>query len=80
MIAGRWFITPHAVRRYQQRVERVPYHVALARLIDWSQDASKVRDLDDERELWRGPKPQRRRLVVGRSRAGAPQLLTVWRY
>lgn len=78
-IPGRWFITPHAVRRYQDRVQSVPYEVALAELVRLSLRAHMVRQLHaDGTELWRGPKPLRLRFIVGVSSGGAlPQLLTV---
>lgn len=75
---GAWFITPHAVRRYQQRVERVPYAVALNRLIGESTRAHRVRETRGGNELWRGPKPRRLRFIVGAAGAcGLPQLITV---
>lgn len=63
---GRWFISPHAVRQYQMRVEPwLSYRQALGRLIRHSMDAHHVRQLhDDGTELWRGPRPHRLRFVV----------------
>lgn len=31
--SGKYFVTPHAVHRYQERIEDVPYRVALGRII-----------------------------------------------
>lgn len=73
---GNWFVTPHAVQRYQQRVEPgLTYEQALARLIDLSNTARYVktyeRDPDSPSEkyrngyeLWRGPRPRRLRCWI----------------
>lgn len=76
-MTGRWFITPHAVQRYRQRVRECSYEEALAVLVDWSERAHYVKQRNDGAELWRGPKPLRLRLVVGKREDGAPQLVTV---
>lgn len=80
---GRWFITPHAVRRY---IERCPgarpltYEQALARLIRESEKAHMVKARRNPgEELWRGGKPHRLRFVVARGNGGMPQLVTVLR-
>jgi hypothetical protein len=82
---GRWFITPHAVRRY---IERCPgarlltYEQALEMLIDESERAHRVKIRRNAgEELWRGGKPWRLRYVVRVDvPAGTlPQLLTVLR-
>ncbi len=76
-IAGRWFITPHAVRQYIHRVRPgLLYPYALAELIRLSECARYIKQLN-HLELWRGPKPLRLRLYIGRQRNGAPQLVTV---
>lgn len=73
---GRWFITPHAVERYIERVEPgLTYEQALGRLIDLSNAARHVKtyprqpDSPSEKyrhgyELWRGPRPMRLRCWV----------------
>ena len=80
---GRWFITPHGVRRYIERcpgARRLTYEQALGRLIDESTKAHFVKARRNEgEELWRGGKPHRLRFVVCRANAGLPQLVTVLR-
>lgn len=79
MIAGRWFITPHAVRQYQRRC-RGPdrYEDALALLIGISERAHYVKEAHEGMELWRTGKPDGRlRLIVSRRLQGQPQLVTV---
>lgn len=83
MIAGRWFITPHAVARYRERIAPgLTYEQALAELIRLSLAARRC---GEERSLpgaflWRGPRPLRLRCIVQeRVPVGAlPQLLTVY--
>lgn len=78
MIAGRFFITPHAVRRYIERVRAgLSYEDALARLVTITEGAHRVREIGDGVELWRGPKPERLRLRVSTRGPGLPQVVTV---
>lgn len=80
MIKGRWFITPHAVRRYIERVDRrASYDGALAALAEFSHVAHRVRRLAPDVWLWRGPRPLRLRFCVSEAGPGAPQLITVLR-
>lgn len=72
-------MTPHAVRRYQERVEAVPYELALARLIDEMDRAHLVREIGPGVELWRGGRPRQLRFRVSRRGHGLPQLVTVLR-
>lgn len=81
-IPGRWFVTPHAVLRYTQRAlgaAGLSYEQALAALIKLSVLAHLVRKERDGAELWRGPKPDRLRFIVGPPpKPGAlPVLVTV---
>lgn len=77
-VAGRWFISPHAVRRYQRRVAPgLSYEQALADLVRLSTDAHHVRTLATGLDLWRGPKPQRLRCYVGQGTGALPVLVTV---
>lgn len=78
MIAGRWFITPHAVRQYQRRY-RGPerYEDALAELIRLSNNARYVKKIRGQVELWRVGKPLRMRMIVSSRFSGRPQLVTV---
>ena len=77
-LPGRWFITPHAAKRYIERVRHgVSYEVALGELIRMSEAAHLVRNQASGLELWRGPKPQRLRFLVSNEGAGKPQLVTV---
>lgn len=78
-IPGRWFITPHAVRRYLQRVDgSLSYEQALGQLIHASESARYSREYEPAIELWRGPRPRRLRFIVSRRLPGLPQLLTVY--
>lgn len=78
MISGRWFVTPHAVHRYQERVRRgLTYEQALAELINAAESARFVRDTRDGLQLWRAGKPTRARLIVGPGEGGRMALVTV---
>lgn len=79
MIYGRWFITPHAVARYRERIRRCSYEEARAALVALSECAHLVRVDEEGVEHWRGPRPLRLRLRVARGERGAPQLITVLR-
>jgi hypothetical protein len=78
---GRWFVTPHAVARYRDRVLPYPvsYATALARIIYLSARAHLVRVRPDGIEDWRcGRRDGRIRFRVQPARgAELPQLLTV---
>jgi hypothetical protein len=79
-VVGRWFITPHAVRRYIQRVAPgLTYEQALGELVHLSESARRVKERAPGIWLWRGPKPRRLRFVVSTRGAGElPQLLTLY--
>jgi hypothetical protein len=84
MTAGKWFITPHAVRRYIERVDRsATYERALAELVRFSEVARPIKEIAPGVWLYRGGKPLRLRFRVAvdprRSDGspGKPQLLTV---
>lgn len=78
--AGRWFATPHAVRRFarhalgwlgtdEQELPGALYQRALTEIVRESPAAHFVRRYSqkeglDEADLWRGPKPRRLRYVV----------------
>jgi len=82
VIAGGWFITPHAVQRYRDRVpgaRLLSYERALAALIKTMDQAHYVKTIRDGFELWRGPKPHRLRLRVSRGGSALPQVVTVLR-
>jgi len=68
-VTGRWFVTPHAVNRYIERVDRkLSYDDALAHIIKDSELARFVRQLPDKDgirvELWRGKRPHRVRYTI----------------
>ena len=75
--AGRWFVTPHAVRRYQERVERCSYDTALSALIRHSESAHRVKPWKGA-TLYRSGKPQRLRFIVREGGPDLPVLLTVY--
>lgn len=82
---GRWFVTPHAVRRYIERVDhRVAYRVALGALIHEGTQARFVKVVEytsatgQPVELWRGKKPRRLRFYVTQNPGELrPTLITV---
>ena len=76
---GPFFVTPHAVWRYIERVRPgISYRQALHDLIAQGRGAHRVKQLDSGHELWRGPKPRRLRLLVApASGGGLPQLVTI---
>ena len=80
---GRWFVTPHAVRRYRERVpgaRKLSYEQALGRIIKDSWRAHFVRIERNGMELWRVGKPWRTRYRVAPAEgAGLPVLMTVLR-
>ena len=75
---GRWFITPHAVRRYVERCRPgLSYERALGELVEASEAAKLVREIEPGILLYVGPKPHRWRYRVATGGTGLPQLLTV---
>lgn len=75
---GKWFISPHAVHRYIERLARsLTYEQALDDLVAYSETAHYVKDWKPGVELWKGPKPRRLRFLIGHREDGAPQLITV---
>jgi hypothetical protein len=83
-VAGKWFITPHAVRQYRERVRECSYEEALADLIRLSEAAHFVRQAQGACEMWRGPRKRVNgkrtggvRLFVGPGSGDLPALVTV---
>lgn len=74
---GNIFVTPHAVRRYSERVKESDYEAALAALIDQFRRAHFVKTRPSGVEVWRGPKPLRLRMIVGNGTGRCPALLTI---
>jgi hypothetical protein len=78
--AGSFFVTPHAVERYRERIPgkaRLSYNEALTELIELTSKAHFVGMRGDGSELWRVGRPTRLRFRVGRSAPGLPQIMTV---
>lgn len=76
--AGRWFVTPHAVHRYIERIDpRATYASALAYLIDQSEVARPMREIESGIVEYRGARPRRLRFRVSTRLPGLPQLITV---
>jgi len=77
---GRWFVTPHAVWRYIERIRPgIDYEMARDELIEESLHAHFVRRQGNG-DLWRGRRPLRLRFIVGwtdEAVGGLPPLLTV---
>lgn len=77
---GNYFVTPHAVERYRERIpgkRRLSYEEALGELINLLAKAHFVRAEADGTELWRVGRPNRLRFKVSRESHGLPQVLTV---
>ena len=76
---GKFFITPHAVRRFMERgyLRGATYEAALAEMIKLADRAHYVKPLRDGVELWRTGAPGRWRLRIGRGNSGLPQVLTI---
>jgi hypothetical protein len=77
---GSWFITPHAVARYREKIDsRASYAAALARLVEMSTAAHRVSVQADGVEVWRvGKRHGRLRFKVHSAHGDElPQLLTV---
>jgi hypothetical protein len=76
-VSGRFFVTPHAVARYQERVHRgISYERALGEILEAAERAHYVKDYNGG-QYWRGPKPMRLRLLVNNAIEGLPQIVTV---
>lgn len=75
-IEGPWFVTPHAVRRYQERRgPEMTYERARARLILESSAARFVRVDTTGAQIWRSPTGLE--MVVGAGTGDRPALMTV---
>lgn len=75
---GKWFITPHAVRRYVERCRPgLFYELALGELVAASETAKLRREVEPGVLEYVGPKPHRWRYRVATGGQGLPQLLTV---
>jgi len=92
MIAGRWYVTEHALRRYVERTRQVTEDRARQILADERARSAMLGELIPQTEgahlvatavrrdgckLWRGPKPRRLRFVVGPGEGHAEALVTV---
>ena len=77
--AGRWFITPHAVRAYRERIDRrADYKGALTALINISEIAHRVKP-KGEAVLYRTSRAHGKiNCLVAEGGPGLPQLLTVY--
>lgn len=74
---GCWFITPHAVARYRERVRpNCSYEDALEDLIHESEHAHLI-GYSGPLQQWRGARPRRLRFRVATGGDGKPQLVTV---
>ena len=80
---GRWFISPHAVRRFISRAYNgATFEEALEKLIELSETARLIRENHTPGvDLYRTPSLPggrgRIRLLVSRRLPGAPQLITI---
>ena len=81
MIDGPFFITPHAIERYQQRVDvSCNPKEAFEALLRISRAARFAKELPPRNgvkcEQWRGPRPDRIRLIVVQDARG-PAIVSV---
>lgn len=77
-MTGPWFITPHAVHRYIERIRPgLGYEQALRELIEQSDKAHAVKEIEPGLWLYRGTKPRRLRFRVSTRGERSPQLVTV---
>lgn len=79
---GRFYVSPHALDRYVERVRpRLPRAAALRELVAISSAAEKLRTFEDGDELWRGPNtgpaPRLLFLVAPQSEGRLPVIRTV---
>ena len=80
MIDGDVFITPHAVRRYQLRTRlgrSMSFEEARLHLIEQFAKAHAVKSTPHGAVLFRGPKPERLRMLIGQGEGNLPALITV---
>jgi hypothetical protein len=80
MIEGNFFVTPHAVNRYRDRARagwRMTFEQAREHLIKQMQLAHPVKKTKWGAILFRGPKPERLRLIVGPGTGDRCSLVTV---
>jgi hypothetical protein len=81
MIEGDVFITPHAVRQYQTRTRAgrgMQFEAARAHLVEQVAKARAIKPTGrGGAVLFRGPKPERLRLVIGPGEGDKPALVTV---
>ncbi len=83
-LVGNWYITPHAIRAYIDKVDRnATWDEAKEVLQKWSMTATYVKEEYPGISLYRSPKHKtfggkwRWRLIVSRRKPGLPQLTTV---
>lgn len=77
---GGFFVTPHAVARYRERVHRgISYEKALGEIIEASSTAHRVKEYKGGAEYWRCSRSYGRlRLLVSPSvGAELPQIMTI---
>lgn len=70
-----WVITDHAIERYRQRVQRVPYEEAIGAIQRELLGSHFVKQCEGY-ELWRSPKPRRLRIRVRRNE-GRLEVMTI---
>lgn len=77
--AGRFFLTPHAVRRYMERLAApgLTYEQALGALLREIEGAHRVRDGRAGCAIWRTGRPGRLRLIVDETQHPLPAVVTI---
>jgi hypothetical protein len=77
-VAGKFWVTPHAVHRYIERVHRgIDYDRALSEIVDASETAHYVKDYNGG-QYWRCSRSfGRLRLLVNDCFDGLPQIVTI---
>ena len=78
MIDGRWFVGPHPVRRYRDRIAPgLSYEEARNEILREAERARRVKRLPTGATLYRGRKPHRLRFIVDERARPLPSLVTV---
>lgn len=80
MIAGRFFVTPHAVRQFRSRYRwrgDVSFEQAQGELIRLIESARYIKPTHNGAELWKTGRPERLRLIVDPTTKPLPAVVTV---
>lgn len=77
-ITGRFFVTPHAVERYIERIHPgIKYEQALREILEHADRAHRVKEIEPGVSEWRARPPLRLRFRIAEHGPDLPQVLTV---